>query len=56
MRVSQGYLEIKVKEISDWLLVNSSNHEQYKQKKQQRDYYVYKLCEMEELGVEIIKI
>lgn len=55
MKVSQQWLESKIKELNDWLFVNE-NHKEYTQNKQARDYYVNKLIELEANQLKTIKV
>lgn len=49
MKVTQQWLENKIKELNDWLFANEKGiHFEYAPKKQSRDYYVNKLIELEE--------
>jgi hypothetical protein len=56
MNVSKIYLEKKIKELNEWLQDNNPAHHQYNLKKQNRDYYVNKLIELEESGAPTVKI
>lgn len=57
MKVSKQWLENKIKELNDWLQLHEKvNHFQYAQKKQNRDYYVRRLIELEENNLEKIKV
>jgi hypothetical protein len=57
MIVSKQWLEAKVKELNDWLKEHEKGvHFEYAQKKQNRDYYVGKLIELEESGIQKIKV
>jgi len=57
MTVSKQWLENKIKELNDWLIRNEkTNHFEYAQKKQNRDYYVRKIIELEENDLETIKV
>ncbi len=57
MKTSKQWLENKIKELNDWLQVHEKiNHFQYAEKKQNRDYYVNKLIELEENGLKEIEI
>lgn len=57
MNVSKKWLESKIKELNDWLQLHEKGiHFEYAQKKQNRDYYVRKLIELEENNLEKIKV
>jgi hypothetical protein len=56
MKVTQQWLESKIKNLNDWLQNNGVRHFEYNQTKQKRDYYVMRLIELEENGLETIKI
>lgn len=57
MNVSKQWLENKIKELNDWLQLHEKGiHFEYAQKKQNRDYYVRKLIELEENNLEKIKV
>ncbi len=57
MTVSKQWLENKIKELNDWLIKNEkTNHFEYAPKKQNRDYYVRKIIELEENDLETIKV
>ncbi|MFY8187520.1 MAG: hypothetical protein ACOVLC_06115 [Flavobacterium sp.] len=57
MTVNKEWLEKKVKELNDWLREHEKGtHFEYAQKKQNRDYYVNKLIELEESGIQKIKV
>ncbi|MBP7319113.1 MAG: hypothetical protein KA980_12990 [Flavobacterium sp.] len=57
MTVSKQWLENKIKELNDWLIRNEkTNHFEYAPKKQNRDYYVRKIIELEENDLETIKV
>lgn len=56
MKVTQQWLESKIKSLNDWLQNNSTAHFEYARTKQKRDYYVMRLIELEENGLETIKI
>jgi cytolysin (calcineurin-like family phosphatase) len=48
MKVSKDWLERKIKELNDWLSSNHESHSEYKLKVQNRNYYVDKICELED--------
>lgn len=56
MNVSKHYLERKIKATNNWLLNHPETHHAYSLKMQNRNYYIDKLCTMDELGLEVIKI
>ena len=56
MEVSAKYLERKISKINRWLDRNPKTHFSYKQFEQNRNYYVHKLCEMDDKKIETIKI
>lgn len=56
MIITAPALETRVKNLNDWLQNHPTTHYLYAQKKQNRDYYVRKLCEMDELQLKTIKI
>lgn len=57
MKVSQQWLESKIKELNDWLIANEKGiHFEYAHKKRSRDYYVNKLIELEENQLKTIKV
>lgn len=57
MKVTQQWLENKIKELNDWLFENEKGiHFKYASNKQARDYYVDKLIELEENQLETIKV
>lgn len=57
MKVTQQWLENKIKELNDWLFANEKGtpHE-YERQKRNRDYYVNKLIELEENQQQTIKV
>ncbi|WP_165764224.1 hypothetical protein [Flavobacterium oreochromis] len=57
MNVTKEWLELKIHELNTWLQQHERlNHVQYAEKKQNRDYYVRKIIELEELELEKIKV
>lgn len=57
MTVTKDWLEAKIKDLNEWLLeYEKGNHFEYAEKKHNRDYYVNQLIELEESGLEKIKI
>lgn len=52
MKVTQQWLENKIKSLNEWLIecdiTNQINHFEYAVKKRNRDYYVRKLIDLEE--------
>ncbi len=56
MKVTQQWLERRIKNQNEWLQSNGLKHFEYPQNKQKRDYYVAKLIELEENELETIKI
>jgi|GEM_PF-3580815 hypothetical protein len=56
MTVDKAWLENKIKELNDWLQsAEATISPEYALKKRDRDYYVTRLIELEELGLTIIK-
>lgn len=56
MKVRKEYIENKVKELNEWLQSNKIDHPDYKQKTHNRNFYVDKLIEMDENGLEKVTI
>ena len=56
MMMNKMSLENKVSKLNEWLQNHPETHFAYAQKKQNRDYFVNKLCDMDELGLNVIKI
>ena len=56
MTVDANYLERKINSLNNWLQHHPETHHAYSQKRQNRDYYVGKLCDMDELNIATIKI
>lgn len=56
MTVSSYWLNNKINELNDWLQCNHKTHFDYANKKHNRDYYVNKLIELEENGLDNIKL
>lgn len=56
MKVSSYWLNNKINELNEWLQFNSETHLHYAEKKQNRDYYVSKLIELEENELKNIKV
>lgn len=56
MTVSREFIENKVKELNEWLQANKISHPDYKQKTHNRNFYVDKLIEMDENGLEKVTI
>ncbi|MCH4828245.1 hypothetical protein [Flavobacterium columnare] len=57
MYVTKEWLEHKIQELNTWLQQHEKlNHFQYAEKKQNRNYYVSKIIELEELGIKKIKV
>lgn len=56
MIVTKPILERKVNLLNDWLQNHPRTHVAYNRKIQNRNYYVNRLCDMDELEVETIKI
>lgn len=57
MTVSQEFLEAKIADLNEWLLQHENeNHFEYAEKKHNRDYYVTKLIELHESGLDKIKL
>lgn len=57
MIVSKEWLEAKIKDLNEWLLEHETkNHFEYSEKRHNRNYYVDVLIELEESGVDKIKI
>jgi hypothetical protein len=55
-KVTVTWLEHKVAELNDWLKNHHDLHHLTPQKKQKRDYYVWKLTEMDEYDLQTIEI
>ena len=55
MKMNAKALELKIESLNDWLRYNE-NHKDYKEKHQNRNYYVSKLIELEESGLEKIEV
>ena len=56
MKVNKHWLENKVKSLNEWLQEKKETHFEYKQKLQNRNYYVGKLIELEEQQLTHIKV
>ncbi|MEB3799832.1 hypothetical protein INQ45_01655 [Flavobacterium columnare] len=57
MTVTKDWIEAKVQELNDWIRIHeNTNHPQLNEKIQNRNYYVSKLVEMDELELENITI
>lgn len=57
MIVTKQWLEAKIKDLNEWLKENEfKNHFEYSEKTHNRNYYVELLIELEESGLEKIKI
>lgn len=56
MIVTHTFLENQVKELNNWLNNHPKQHYLYFKKKQKRDHYVWKLHQMDEFGLQTIKI
>lgn len=56
MKASKTWLENKIADLNNWLFENDEKHFQYAQKKQNRDFYVNKLIELEENNLKEIKV
>ncbi len=56
MTVTKQYLEREVRDITEWLQNHSESHRERKKYISNRDYYVNKLVEMDELGLEEAKL
>ena len=56
MKVNKNWLSIKVEQLNDWLDSHSTKHFEYRLKRQNRDYYVRKLIELEENHLESIAV
>lgn len=56
MKVSRNFLEKRVAKINTWLLSTPESNHAYKLEIQKRNYYVQKLCEMDNKQLETIKI
>ncbi|WP_408036295.1 hypothetical protein [Tenacibaculum aestuarii] len=56
MIITKPALESKVDNLNSWLQHHPETHYLYRQQTQKRDYYVNKLCDMDDLGLKTIKI
>lgn len=56
MTVTKQYLERKVRDITEWLQNHHESHKEHKKYISNRDYYVNKLVEMDELGINQIEL
>lgn len=56
MTVTKQYLEKKVRDNNDWLQKHHASHPMYKLTEANRNYYVSKLTEMDDLGLETIEL
>lgn len=56
MTVTKQYLEKKVQDNNEWLQNHSESHPMYKLTEVNRNYYVKKLVEMDDLGVNQIEL
>ncbi|WP_268846777.1 hypothetical protein [Flavobacterium aestivum] len=57
MIATKDWLETKVQELNEWIITHENiKHPQLNEKIQNRNYYVNKLVEMDETGIEKIKI
>ncbi|CAA0247874.1 conserved hypothetical protein [Tenacibaculum maritimum] len=56
MKVTIEYLETKVAELNKWLQNTPSDHNLYWEQEQKRNYYVNKLCVMNDSGLQMINI
>ncbi len=56
MKASITYLEKQVSIVNEWLSSHSEKHPDYKKEKSKRDYYVGKICEMDEYDLTTIEI
>lgn len=56
MLVNAPHLESRVAKLNEWLQHHNEQHHLHRQQLQKRDYYVNKLCEMDELGIKTINI
>lgn len=56
MTVTKNYLEKQVQELTEWLRSNTEFHPDFRTKKQQCNYYIEKLAEMDDFGTERTKI
>ena len=54
--VSENWLQYKVTALNNWLSNHHKLHHLYKKKQQARDYYVGKICEMEDRNLKTIEI
>lgn len=55
-KVTETWLENKIKELNDWIDNHHDQHHLMAQKKQQRDQYAWKLSEMDEYDLKTIEI
>lgn len=55
-QVNIHFLEQEIAEINKWLDVQDNSHPLTQQKKQQRDHYVWKLCQIDEHNLQTIEI
>lgn len=56
MIITKPALETKVNNLNDWLQHHPTTHFMYAQQVQKRNYYINKLCDMDDLGLKTIKI
>lgn len=56
MTVNRIFLEWKIAKLNQWLIDRHPDHNMYKLKTANRNYYVSKLIELEENNLETIKI
>jgi len=56
MLVGKTYLENKVHDLNNWLSFNNEANPEYRTKVQERNYYVWKLFEMDNYSQEKIEI
>ena len=56
MTVNKEYLERKVSKLNEWMQSTPTTHFMFSQKVQNRNYYVGKIIQMDEQGLNTIKI
>lgn len=57
MKLTKNQLESRIKNLNDWLIMNSKGiHFEYAENKNKRDYYVSKLIDLENYNLENIDI
>lgn len=56
MNVNREFLERKIEKTNNWIQNTPTSHFMFLQRVQNRNFYVGKLCEMDEQGLNTIKI